>query len=314
MFLLQSNRHMTAQDIARELNVSERTVYRDIDALSGMGIPVYSQPGTNGGLFLDEDYHTTLTGLSQDQVLSLFASTEAGPLGDIGLGRAVKDGLSKLFHTLPAPQQREIERMRQRFHIDPVSWFNFGDTSAALNQLQTAVWQDKQVEISYQPIDGDVQTSCIDAYALVAKADKWYLVGRKTNGDFRTYRLTRLHGLTVLEATYERDPSFDLVTYWRTAGQQFQQHMAETFPPYLAHVRVHPEVFRYLSRYLDGSFTQTGEPAPDDWIEVDIHFTSLRAALTHVMALGSMATVVSPDELRHELVAAVREILARYAV
>src|SRR5690606_17206502 len=146
-------------------------------------------------------------------------------------------------------------------------WFNFGNPLDDLHVLQTAVWEDKQVAFSYHAIGrGAIQHSCIDAYALVSKADKWYLVGRKPNGDYRTYRLNRLHALTVLDSQFERDSTFNLADYWHASRHRFQQQMDKTFPPYVVTLAIHPEIFWYFSSVLAGNFRQMGEPDAQGWI------------------------------------------------
>ncbi|MEL6272527.1 MAG: WYL domain-containing protein [Chloroflexota bacterium] len=313
MLLLQSRGRMTAQDLADELEVSERTVYRDIDALSVAGIPVYTQPGANGGIFLDEHYRVSLTGLNREQVMAVFASAEAGPLADIGMARAAEDSLMKLFAALPSPHQRDVERMRQRFHIDPSGWFFSGDVSAYLRDLQTAVWQDLRVRVQYQSVGHGVYPVLLDAVALVSKSDQWYMVGRKQNGDYRTYRLTRFHGLQLTGEHFERNETFDLAAYWQASRQQFQQQMEERFKAYPAQLRVHPQMLWYFGSFLEGRWRQLDDPDDIGWIPVEVQFGSLEESLAHIMGLGDTVTVTAPDGLRDQLVRMARLVLAHHS-
>lgn len=182
---LHAKGRMTAAVLAKHLEVSERTIYRDLDALSAAGVPVYTQPGQNGGIFLDEGYRVALTGLSLAEVRALFVSSEAGPLNDLGLSKAVEGTLLKMMAALPQPQRREAERVRQRLHIDPKNWFQITEISPLLPQLQRAVWDDHVIEVDYQPIGGRYGRRELEAYALVAKANLWYLVARKSGGEMR---------------------------------------------------------------------------------------------------------------------------------
>ncbi|MEM6530414.1 MAG: WYL domain-containing protein, partial [Chloroflexota bacterium] len=298
MLLLQSRGRMTAQALATELEVSERTVYRDIDALSVAGIPVYTQPGANGGVFLDEHYRVSLTGLNREQVMAVFASAEAGPLADIGMGRAAEDSLMKLFAALPSPHQRDVERMRQRFHIDPVGWFFAGDVRVYLRDLQIAVWEDLRVRVQYQSVGHGVYPVTLDAVALVSKSDQWYMVGRKRNGDYRTYRLTRFHALELTDEHFERDDTFDLAAYWQRSREQFKSQMEQQFRPYPAQLSVHPEIFWYFGSFMEGRWRQIGDPDVNRWIPVEVQFGSIGEARAHIMGLGATVTVIAPDELR----------------
>src|SRR5689334_12127743 len=141
MLLLHARGRMTAQQLADQLEVSERTIYRDIEALCTAGIPLYTQSGTSGGVFLEESYRVSLTGLSRAQVQSLFISGEARPLGDLGLGKALDDTLLKLFAALPSIHRDEVKRLRQRFYIDPANWFQIVEATSFFPALQQAVWE-----------------------------------------------------------------------------------------------------------------------------------------------------------------------------
>src|SRR5690554_4763928 len=154
MLLLHARGRMTARRLAEHLEVSERTIYRDIDALSAAGVPVYVQPGVNGGIFLDEHYRISLTGLTQSEVRALFVGNHARPLADLGLSQAVEDTLLKLFAALPTAHQAEVERLRSRFYIDPANWFQTAESSALLPVLQQAVWEDRALNICYQVVEG----------------------------------------------------------------------------------------------------------------------------------------------------------------
>jgi predicted DNA-binding transcriptional regulator YafY len=313
LFLLQSKGRMTAQYLAAELEVSERTVYRDVDALSIAGVPIYTQMGTHGGIFLDEDYRISLTGLSRDQLWSLFASREPGPLQDIGLARAQADTLRKLLQTLPDSQQQQVTHIQQRLHIDPVGWFSFGDTSHILTHLQTAVWGDHPVTFTYHAVgQQESHPVVVEAYGLVAKADKWYLVGRSPTGDYRTYRLTRMRDLQVQPESFNRDPAFDLASYWQQSRQRFQQQMRQEFPPYPVTLHLHPEQIRYLDQVLEGRFEQQGEPDSQGWITVQIHFATPLEAQTHVLALGLHARIISPPALRDYLLHLTQALTTHY--
>src|SRR5690606_34139 len=124
ILLLQTRGKMTAQALADELEVSRRTILRDLDALSAAGVPIYAEGGHGGGITLDENYKVTLTGLKEAEVRSLFLSSNARLLADIGLGEAAESTLLKLLAALPVPHQPSVDHIRQRILIDPVWWWH----------------------------------------------------------------------------------------------------------------------------------------------------------------------------------------------
>ncbi len=173
MLLLQKNKQMRAEDLAQTLEVSLSTIYRDIDALSVAGIPVYTQPGTNGGIFMDEGFRTSLTDLSQNQILALFVANNAHALTDIGLADTAEVALLKLFNTLPTSDQDEVRRTQQRLYIDASNWLGVRDISAILEIIQQAIWADQRLQFMYQSNKTAPYSVTIDAYALVSKANHW---------------------------------------------------------------------------------------------------------------------------------------------
>lgn len=298
MFMLHANGRMTAADLSQQLEVSERTIYRDIDALSLAGVPVYTQAGINGGIFLDEDYRISLTGLTREQVASLFVTSDAGPLADLGLQRAAEDSLLKLFAALPQSQRQAVESMRSRLYIDPHGWFHDDNIPTILPLLQQAVWEDRQIEIVYEAVGQVAKARVLDAYSLVSKSDVWYLVARKPDGEFRNYRLSRLQSVTVLETHFQRDADFDLADYWQQARAGFQQEMARSFGRYQATLRVHPDAYWYIGSFLEGRYERLGDPDETGWLPVMIITSGMDEAVRHILSLGNRVWVEEPGALR----------------
>lgn len=303
MLLLQKNKRMTAQDLAEELEVSLSTIYRDINALSVAGIPVYAQPGTNGGVFIEEGFRASLTDLSQNQILALFMAinTNAKSLADIGMEQTTKLALLKVFNTLPLSHQHEVRRTQQRFYIDSDGWFNLGDESQYLDVIQHAVWQDQQLELVYQSYDTSPYELIVDAYALVSKADKWYLVGRKESGDYRIYRLTRIIQVGISDNVFERDPSFDLTAYWQASRNNFRQEIADEFPTYPVELSVDSTAYWYLIRVLEGRFQQTSPPDANRWCRISVQFHTECEAKAHTLAMATHVKIISPANLRNQM-------------
>ena len=311
MMMLQAKGRMTAQVLAQELEVSERTIYRDVDALSIAGIPVYTQPGTDGGIFLDENYRISLTGLNLSEVKSLFLANASQPLTDLGLGGAVEDTLLKLFAALPTRQRQEAQRMQQRFYIDTANWFQIVEAQPFLHLLERAVWEDRMIQVDYQAVEGQIEKRVLEAYALVAKVNIWYLVAKKENGDMRNYRLSRLHNVQVLESYFERDTDFDLANYWKASCRQFEAVMYEQMPPFYVTLRVHPDMFWFFPSWMSGRYEQLGKDE-NGWQQLRITFESLEDARIRLTGLGTQIEVLKPDNLKQELITTSKAILKQY--
>lgn len=305
---LHAKGRMTAAELAVLMEVSERTIYRDLEALGAAGIPVYTQPGQNGGVFLDEAYRVALTDLSIPEVRALFVSSGGGPLNDLGLARPAQHTMLKLMAALPYRQRTEAQRMRQRFHIDPQNWFQIVELSPFLPLLQQAVWEDRVITVEYRPVEGEFSQRTLEPYGLVAKANLWYLVARKPEHEMRTYRVSRFSNVALTGAQFERDQAFDLAVYWETARVQFEQASFSVNPPYPVLLRVHDDSLWYFPAYMNGRY-EIAETAAG-WTTVRVQFDSLLDARTRVLGLGAAARVVEPDALRTAVLEAAQALIA----
>jgi predicted DNA-binding transcriptional regulator YafY len=176
VLLLQARRRITAPDLAARLEVSVRTIYRDLDALSAAGVPVYAARGTGGGVSLPDGYRLDLTALHRDEASALFLSAVPGPLTDLGAGQVLEAALRKLSAALPAGARHEAERARQRLHLDPAEWWQTHEPVPHLRLVQEGVWQERRLRLTYRRRDGSTATRVVEPYGLVAKAGVWYLV------------------------------------------------------------------------------------------------------------------------------------------
>lgn len=311
MLALQAERQVTAEVLAKRLEVSERTIYRDVEALSSAGIPIYTQPGTNGGIFLDEHYRVSLAGFSLSELRTLFVVNDGGPLADLGLAQVAEATVLKLFAALPSIHKQEVRRLRQRFYIDSVGWFDTGEIPVTLSLLQQAVEEDRRVSIVYQNFAGEVNEQLLDAYALVAKANVWYLIGRKSGGELRTYRITRIQHVTLQANHFERDPGFDAVAYWKESSQSFEKARRASFSFYTALLRIHhPDALSYLLEHVTDRFEQIEEQRSEGWILVRVLFLSVDEARMVVFGLGTCVKAVEPVELQQSVLETARAILA----
>jgi predicted DNA-binding transcriptional regulator YafY len=230
IMLLRTRKRTTAQELAAELRVSERTVYRDLESLSLLGVPVFTQQGPGGGVGLDEGYRVSLGGFTRQELQVLFAASDAAPLRDLGQAQPLR----KLLANLSPHQRDEIERLHQRIYVDTANWFQHAEANDHLAALQAAVWHDQVVEITYQPVEGSAVTRELAAYGLVAKARIWYLVGQRiapADAAWRLYRVGRIRALRVLPHTFQRDAAFHLADFWRASAAAFEQAANQAMPP-----------------------------------------------------------------------------------
>ncbi len=297
--LLQARgpRKLTAQELARELEVSERTIYRDIDALSAAGVPVYGESGPAGGYALLDNYRTSLTGLNDSELQALFMLSIPDALTDLGLSQPLRSALLKLSASLPAARRVEEERVRHRFYLDSTWWRQGEEPVPHLAALHEAVWRDWRVVLAYriEPLGVDI-TDVVDPYALVTKAGVWYLVAA-IQGALRVYRLSSLADVRPTDERFQRPASFDLAAYWRDwCGEQEQGR-----DRFAVVVRVAPRFATELIRRLGEQARRglaAGSTDAAGWTAVELHFESLEAARERILSFGGGVEVLEPPALR----------------
>jgi predicted DNA-binding transcriptional regulator YafY len=309
MLLLQVNRRMTAAALARRLEVSERTILRDMEALGTSGVPVTAERGTGGGWSLLEPYQTRITGLNEAEIQALFLAKPARLLADLGLNQAAEAALIKLFATLPSLQRRGAEYARQRIYIDSGGWRQTPESVAWLPTLQEAVWEERQLALTYRRNDNTEVARTVDPLGLVAKGNIWYLVAG-VEAEIRSYRVSRVIAACPTGPACQRPPGFDLETYWKTSASEFQANL----PAYRATVRVAPALLPRLSFSLRfARIEETGPPDPAGWVRMVIRFQTLQEACEHLLGFGPLAEALEPLELREKVIAGASNVLEFYA-
>lgn len=308
---LQARGQVTAQALADAAEVSLRTIYRDIDALSAAGIPVYSERGAEGGYRLLDGYRVQLNGLSEREAEALFLSGLAGPAADLGLGAVMAAAQLKLVAALPSDLRAGAERMHTRFHLDAPAWFTEAEQPGSLHAVAKAVWEQRQLRIRYQSWKGERERS-IEPLGLVLKSGAWYLVAQ-VDGDVRTYRVSRILQLTMLDGTFERPAAFDLAAYWRAGTQRLEVEMH----PNRATLRLSPRALQMLPLFTSPfvrAAAQISEKADDDgWVTAVIPVGSVRHACSELVRFGAEVEVLEPPELRKKMAEAAAEMHAMYA-
>lgn len=310
LLLLQVHGRMTARDLAERLEVSERTIYRDLDALSASGIPVYGDHGPGGGYSLLDSYRTNLTGLTDAEVRTLFVSGLQRPLEDLGLAEALNLALLKLSAALPSTQRQGVQEMRQRIHIDTMGWFQSPEAVPHLHVLQEAVWSDRKVHLVYQRGDGSQGERVIDHYGLVAKSNIWYLVA-SIGAEMRVYRVGRIQSVTLCAEEFQRRADFDLATFWSAWSTEFETSR----PQYAVTLRIAPDFAPALIQIWGESVREVLDKAvlaADGWLEADFNFDRREWACERILSLGTNVVVKAPQELREALAQMARDVLAVY--
>lgn len=215
LMLLQTRGRLTAQELALRLEVSERTIYRDLEALSSAGIPVYAERGPGGGISLVDGYQTRLTGLTAAEAQALFLLGMAGPLSDLGLDRALSDALLKLSAALPVGQREDAQRLHERIHMDSTWWYYSRETLPLLSLLQEAVCHDSTILLSYLNEHDNACQRLLNPYGLVSKAGIWFLVAvQAQSGEQHILRVSRIQSIEYSGASFTRSHDFDLAATW----------------------------------------------------------------------------------------------------
>ena len=306
---LQVHHRLTARELAKRLEVSERTIHRDMEALSIAGIPITAERGIGGGWRLLEEYRTNLTGLNDAEIQTLFLVQPTRLLADLGLHQASEAALIKLLAALPSLSRRNAAYVRQRIHVDTASWHRPDESVPYLSILQDAIWQERKLQLIYQRSDDSTVERLVDPLGLVAKGSIWYLIAA-VDGTIRTYRISRLQHATLTDQPCIRPPDFDLATYWEQSSSDFKA----TLPRYPATVRAHPGILSYMrhvSRYA--RILSSDPPDATGWIRLSMQFEGEHNACEYVLSLGSNIEVLDPPQLRDRVKAAAESIVALYS-
>jgi predicted DNA-binding transcriptional regulator YafY len=308
MLLLQVHRQLTSKELSRRLEVSQRTIHRDMDALSGAGVPVYAQRGAGGGWVLDEGFRTAPVGLKEAEIRALFLARPTRLMEDLGLDDAAEVGLVKLLGALPLQSRQSADDIRQRIHLDAVGWRRSEEATPCLAELQTAVWTDRKVKLIYRREGADPSERVVDPLGLVASGPIWYLVAA-VDGDLRTYRIFRIDEATILDETAERPPDFDLAEYWQASKLQFVANL----PVYVATLRVNPEMLPSLQRFgRPRPITREDGPDAEGRVVVTMRFDVFEEARETILGWGSQVEVLAPSELRTWMIKMAQSLVDLY--
>lgn len=310
MMILQGRGRTTAQELSAAMEVSERTIYRDLDALSAAGVPIYADRGPGGGFALMEGYRSGLTALNDAETRSLIMASIPGPLADLGMDKPLQDALLKLLAALPYARREEARRLRSLIHLDSGPWFTKPDETPYLPTAQRAVFEGRRLEMIYRTDEGAENHRIIEPYGLVAKSTIWYVVSNTPRG-MRVYRVQRIQSASLTAEYFIRPDDFDLAAYWESWRDQF----IASLPVYPVQARVSPELhdelaWRFGERVAEAAHNAT--PDAQGWLTLDLRYDNIHHAHEHLLGLGTRVEVLEPPELRAALVETLGQIAALY--
>ncbi|MBW8843638.1 MAG: WYL domain-containing protein [Burkholderiales bacterium] len=314
LILLQLRPQITAPALAREFEVSVRTILRDIDELSAAGVPVYAERGRAGGFKLREGFATRLNGLLGDEAQALPLLGLPGAASELGLGGASQRLRLKLQSALPGDTAALAGRLQARLHVDPLDWYQGGEPAAHLPALAQAVLECHRVELRYLSWKGERDWKA-EPLGLVLKGGSWYAVAR-AGARTLTLKVANILALSVGEESFERPADFELATWWQTSLQRFERELR----PQVAVLRVTAEGRRRLAE--KGSYAAQAvasavaeKPAgPQRWARVNLPIESVDQAARLVMSLAPEAEAVGPVKVRARVAEWTAELARRHAV
>lgn len=302
LLLLQRRKLVTINELARRLEVSSRTVHRDLEALGAAGIPIYSQPGRGGGVGMLESYRTDLTGLSlgEAELLPLLGLGDA--LSAMGLRSSLAQTETKILAALPEAQRERAEDMRRRIHVDLGAWWHGTEVVEEMATMTQAVFTSQRVRVSYaRPGAAEPVARTLDPLGLVLKAGVWYLIASASGSEPRTYRASRVVTIELTGEHFTPPPDFDLASFWSTRAQEFESQGTS----YQAVVRARS----HATQALRGDV----EPPSEEWTRIEITFGTMHHAVRRVLSFGPDVIVESPDQLRVAVADAARATADLYS-
>ncbi len=312
LLLLQNRGRMTASALAAELEVSVRTVYRDIEALGASGVPVCADRGPEGGYRLMDGYRTRLTGLTDAEADALFLAGAPGAAGELGLGAVLATAQLKLQAALPAGLADRSRRIQDRFHLDAPAWFREADPVPHLGLVAQAVWEQRVLRVQYRKWGGDNHRALdLSPLGLVLKGGIWYLVAPAGEA-IRTYRISRLVSVDVTEQTFDRPAEFDLAAHWADSSRRLETALHQG----VAHLRLSPRGRHLLPMRFGAAgaraLAAAGPPDDEGWVRVELPVETPAVAVGDLLGLGTETEVLGPPDLRAAVARTVTELTHRY--
>jgi predicted DNA-binding transcriptional regulator YafY len=317
LMLLQTRGRLSAATLSRELEVSTRTVLRDIDHLSASGVPVWSDRGRDGGFQLREGWRTALTGLTAEEANALSLAGMPAAATALGLGAASTSAHLKMLASLPDTLRDDASRVSTRLHIDPIDWYRAHTPPTHLQAVAQAVWKQQQLAIDYQSWAG-LKKRTIKPLGLVLKGGIWYVVALAEKAKTaRTYRLSNILTLTANKATFTYPRGFRLATFWEDAARTFEtDRFTDT-----ATIRLNEQGIARLNdlREIPAAAKEaamqiaTPDPRKADWVRLTLPIESIDHAAKQFIALGADIEILAPITLRKRMRETIARMIKMYA-
>lgn len=294
--LLQARGRISAVELAARLEVSVRTLYRDVDELSAAGVPIYAQRGRHGGFELAPGWQTRLTGLTEAESQTVLLAGLAAPAAELGLAGAVATARGKLLGALPGAARAEALKVSERLHLDPLDWYRAPTPSPLLRVVAAALWKDRALQIDYVSWQKRSER-LVHPLGLVTKAGHWYLVAL-LNGRASTFKVAGIVSATELAIGSKRPRGFVLSDYWRESVQRFEREL------YAGHasVRASPKGLQALAELNSACAAAVGRASPRErrggmW-RLQIPIEGVERASLQLLALAPEVEVLGPPDLR----------------
>ncbi len=306
LLLLQARGRVTERELAERLEVSQRTIHRDLEALSASRVPVNALRGSQGGWELEKGWRTQVPGLDEAELRALLMA-QPRVVGNSRLAAAAESALNKLMAALPGPMREQAAAMRERLHVDPTAWWETGEDLSMLSVVQDAVARERQLAFDYVRADGQRSARTVDPLGLVAKGTSWYLVARGATG-MRTFRVSRMASATVLAGGFERPAKFDLAAHWARATAELEDRR-KPFSVMLALAPKAAQAVTTRCRTVPVTDAKISD-LPPDWIAVRAEFDDEEFARFVVLGLGTRARAIEPLEFRRAIQEEARAVAA----
>ncbi|RXV65009.1 YafY family transcriptional regulator [Burkholderia stabilis] len=312
MMMLQARGRMTAPALAEALEVSERTILRDIDQLSTAGVPIWGDRGRNGGFQLRDGWSTDLTGLTEHEAHALILAGLPGPASELGLDGMAASARLKMMASLPPGSRERADRVASRLHIDTVDWYRAQETPAFLREVADAVWGSYRIDVKYQSWRG-VSRRELEPLGLVLKGGAWYLIARVAGKPGAlTFRLANIHELTASRRRFKRPARFDLATHWRDAMSQYETDLNRL----TAHVAVSPRGETWLAnariKIAPVSHDARSAEVPPGWKECVMPIESIEHGARKLLGYGAHVKILGPQALKEQFIEELSQLEALY--
>ncbi len=311
LILLQLRGRLSAEALAREFEVSGRTIYRDVDHLSAAGIPIYAERGRAGGFALLDGYRTKLTGFTNAEANALLLAGAGEAAADLGMGAELAAAQLKLLASLPPDSGASAGRVAARFHLDPAAWYSRQESAELLPSLATAVWRERRIHVRYESWKQTVDRT-LDPLGLVLKGGAWYLVAAAKT-EPRTYRVANIQTLEVTDTPFKRPRNFHLARYWTRWAREFEERLLSaraTIEVSTAGRKLLRDVYPAAARAVEAKNRACRR---EGWVRADIGVEGHDYAARQLLRLGAELKVIAPAALRDAVAAEARRVAALYA-